>query len=127
MKLANGKLLTASFVLIFAVYVFLRLWNLTDSCLWFDEIFSIHAAEHDWGSLFWFVAQDLIHPPLFYVLLKIWVAVGGESLFWLRFFPVLFSILAVVPFLLLCRRLNCLLYTSPSPRDQRGSRMPSSA
>ena len=23
--------------------------------------------------------------------------------------------------------LNCLLYTSPSPRDQRGSRMPSSA
>ena len=25
------------------------------------------------------------------------------------------------------RFLNCLLYTSPSPRDQRGSRMPSSA
>ena len=25
------------------------------------------------------------------------------------------------------RRKNCLLYTSPSPRDQRGSRMPSSA
>ena len=24
-------------------------------------------------------------------------------------------------------RNNCLLYTSPSPRDQRGSRMPSSA
>ena len=24
-------------------------------------------------------------------------------------------------------RLGCLLYTSPSPRDQRGSRMPSSA
>ena len=24
-------------------------------------------------------------------------------------------------------RLDCLLYTSPSPRDQRGSRMPSSA
>ena len=24
-------------------------------------------------------------------------------------------------------RMDCLLYTSPSPRDQRGSRMPSSA
>ena len=24
-------------------------------------------------------------------------------------------------------RIHCLLYTSPSPRDQRGSRMPSSA
>ena len=27
----------------------------------------------------------------------------------------------------LCQALACLLYTSPSPRDQRGSRMPSSA
>ena len=27
----------------------------------------------------------------------------------------------------LCNPNNCLLYTSPSPRDQRGSRMPSSA
>ena len=25
------------------------------------------------------------------------------------------------------REISCLLYTSPSPRDQRGSRMPSSA
>ena len=28
---------------------------------------------------------------------------------------------------LLKRFMSCLLYTSPSPRDQRGSRMPSSA
>ena len=27
----------------------------------------------------------------------------------------------------LSKELDCLLYTSPSPRDQRGSRMPSSA
>ena len=26
-----------------------------------------------------------------------------------------------------CNHKDCLLYTSPSPRDQRGSRMPSSA
>ena len=26
-----------------------------------------------------------------------------------------------------CKHILCLLYTSPSPRDQRGSRMPSSA
>ena len=29
--------------------------------------------------------------------------------------------------MLLADRQSCLLYTSPSPRDQRGSRMPSSA
>ena len=31
------------------------------------------------------------------------------------------------PLMPFARVLNCLLYTSPSPRDQRGSRMPSSA
>ena len=34
--------------------------------------------------------------------------------------------LAPVPFVIFDPK-NCLLYTSPSPRDQRGSRMPSSA
>ncbi|HEX8367797.1 MAG TPA: glycosyltransferase family 39 protein [Pyrinomonadaceae bacterium] len=92
--------------LICLVYAALRFWNLTASCLWFDEIFSLHAAAHDWQNLFRFVAQDLIHPPLFYVLLKIWTAIGGESLAWLRFFPVFFSILAVAPFILLCRELK---------------------
>ena len=104
------KLTNKSWLIILAaicvVYVLLRFWRLTDSCLWFDEIFSVHAAEHDWGSLFRFVAQDLIHPPLFYVLLKIWISIGGESLFWLRLFPVLFSIVSIIPFYLLCRKLK---------------------
>ncbi|MDQ3750375.1 MAG: hypothetical protein M3367_15380 [Acidobacteriota bacterium] len=91
---------------IFVVYVLLRLWNLSDSCLWFDEIFSVHVAELDWQNLVRLVGQDLIHPPLFYFLLKIWIYIGGENLFWLRFFPVFFSVLAVVPFLLLCRELK---------------------
>jgi uncharacterized membrane protein len=93
-------LLTLSLCLI---YVALRLWRLTDSCLWFDEIFSIHAAEHSIGSLLWFVAQDLIHPPLSYLLLKGWISIGGESLLWLRLFPVFFSTLALFPFHNLCR------------------------
>lgn len=88
------------------IYVLLRFWDLTDSCLWFDEIFSVHAATHSWNDLFGFVAQDLIHPPFFYVLLKLWTAVGGESLFWLRAFPVFFSCLALIPFYLICRRLK---------------------
>ncbi|HXG83031.1 MAG TPA: glycosyltransferase family 39 protein [Pyrinomonadaceae bacterium] len=93
-------------IFICVLYVLLRLWNLTDTCLWFDEIFSIHAAEHDWQNLFSFVASDLIHPPFFYVLLKIWIAAVGENLFWLRLFPVLFSTAALVPFYLICRQLK---------------------
>lgn len=93
-------------VLVCVIYVAARLWRLDDSCLWFDEIFSVHAAEHSWNSLFWFVAQDLIHPPLFYVLLKLWIGIGGESVFWLRLLPVLFSVLAIFPFVRFCRELK---------------------
>lgn len=88
------------------LYAATRFWRLTDSCLWFDEIFSVHAAEHPWGEILNFVALDLIHPPLFYVLLKLWIAAGGESLFWLRLFPVVFSLIAVFPFLRLCDELK---------------------
>ncbi len=103
---SGGKIWLFVIVVVCAIYASLRLWHLTDSCLWFDEIFSVHAATLSWQNLFWFVAQDLIHPPLFYALLKIWFSTGGENLFWLRFFPVLFSILSVIPFLLLCRQLK---------------------
>ena len=105
------KFWTAAIGLIAAIYILLRFWHLTDSCLWFDEIFGIHAAEHDWSALFGFIAQDLIHPPLFYVLLKIWITAGGESLFWLRLFPVVFSILALFVFYLFCKQIK-MSYTA---------------
>ena len=88
------------------LYVAVRLWRLTDACLWFDEIFGVHATEHSWGGMLWFVAQDLIHPPLFYALLKGWISIGGDGLLWLRLFPVFFSVIALVPFLNLCRELK---------------------
>ena len=94
------------FVVVVVLFVAARLWRLTASCLWFDEIFSVHAARHSWANMMHFVAADIIHPPLFYALLKVWVSLGGESLLWLRLFPALISIATIVPFLLLCRELK---------------------
>lgn len=96
-------LLTAALI---GLYVAARLWRLTAACLWFDELFSVHAARHTWSGLWRFVAADLIHPPLFYALLKLWTAAGGESLYWLRLFPVVASVAALVPLLLLARELK---------------------
>jgi hypothetical protein len=98
-----GALPTA---LLVCLYVAARLWRLTGSCLWFDELFSVHAARHTWPGLWRFVAADLIHPPLFYALLKLWTAAGGESLSWLRLFPFVASVAALVPLLLLARELK---------------------
>jgi uncharacterized membrane protein len=94
------------FTLIVGLLIVARLWGLTASCLWFDEIFSVHAARHDWSRLLGFVAADIIHPPLFYALLKIWIGIGGESLLWLRLLPALTSIAVIFPFFLLCRELH---------------------
>jgi len=99
----RGAVPMAALVLL---YVGARLWRLASTCLWFDELFGIHAARHEWGDLWRFVAADLIHPPLFYALLKVWAAAGGESLWWLRLFPALVSVAALVPFLLLARELR---------------------
>jgi Dolichyl-phosphate-mannose-protein mannosyltransferase len=106
----------ALYIFPFAIVLFIaaRLWNLTDSCFWFDEIFSVHAATNDWSNFISFIAQDLVHPPLFYLLLKLWITIGGESLLWTRLFAVMVSILTLIPFLLLCRELkltrNQILY-----------------
>lgn len=94
------------FALICALFIGARLWRLTSSCLWFDEIFSVHAARHSWSNLLYFVAADIIHPPFFYVLLKIWIGLGGESVSWLRSLPVIFGIASILPFTLLCRELK---------------------
>jgi hypothetical protein len=92
--------------LLVALYAAARLWRLTATCLWFDEIFSVQAARHTWGGLWSFAAADLIHPPLFYALLKLWASSGGDSLLWLRLFPALTSLLALAPFFLLARELR---------------------
>ncbi|MBK6751936.1 MAG: glycosyltransferase family 39 protein [Pyrinomonadaceae bacterium] len=102
----NRAISTTVIVGLAIAYIAARLWRLTASCLWFDEIFSVHAATHSWSSILSFVAQDLIHPPLFYFLLKLWIGIGGESVFWLRLLPVIFSAAALVPFLLLMREMK---------------------
>ena len=88
------------------VYALARVWRLTTYSLRPDEIFSLHAARHDWSGLLAVAARDVVHPPLFYSLLKIWTTIGGESELWLRLLPVLISLAALLPFVLLGRELE---------------------
>jgi hypothetical protein len=88
------------------LYVALRCWNLTAYGLWTDEVFSVQASRLAWSHLFTFVAADSVHPPLFYVLLKLWMTIGGTTLLWIKLLPLILSVLALVPFYLLCRELK---------------------
>lgn len=102
----NRKTFAALTVVLCVIYAAFRIWRLTDACLWFDEIFSIHAAEMTWSAMFPFIGNDLIHPPFFYVLLKIWIGLTGDSVLAVRSFSVFFSLAALFPFFKLCRQLK---------------------
>ena len=81
-----------------------------------------------------------LNPVIFLVIATVWLCIakvfkmsslaslcaGGSALLMNLFqpsIPILGATFAITALLFW----NCLLYTSPSPRDQRGSRMPSSA
>ena len=98
-----GSLLLFSLIVF---YVSVRVWRLTSASLWADEIFSLEAARLDWTGLFTVIIDDIVHPPLFYMLLKLWIQIGGEDLLWLRLFPAVASIAAIVPLLFLSRNLK---------------------
>src|ERR1700683_4017441 len=100
-------------IAVVALFIGMRLWRLTDFALDGDEIFSVQLARDNWHDLFAAAAQDAIHPPLLYVLLKLWTGIGGESLLWLRLFPVTASVLCLFPVFALCRDLNI----SPAARN----------
>jgi mannosyltransferase len=65
--------------------------------LWHDEAFSALLPRYDFKEMIYRAGLD-VHPPLYYILLKGWDALFGDSLFSLRFFSVFFGILAVIIF-----------------------------
>ncbi|MGI8733513.1 MAG: glycosyltransferase family 39 protein [Pyrinomonadaceae bacterium] len=97
--------------LVIMLYIGSRFWRLTQFNLQRDEIFTVETARLGWRAIFVTITADVVHPPLFYLLLKIWIHIGGESLRWLRFLPTLIAIATLVPFLLLCRELRLSSYT----------------
>jgi uncharacterized membrane protein len=88
-----GTIAAAALVLLAAA---LRVYRLDWQSVWLDEIFSLTVADPSrrldefWG---WVLAD--VHPPLYYLLLRIWSAVFGQSEAPARAFSVLFGVLTV--------------------------------
>ncbi len=76
-----------------ALFAVVRLPELGRSSLWYDELFSLGVAQMPLGDALRRIIADHTNPPLFYLLLTGWTAVGGDGEQWLRLLPVLFAIL----------------------------------
>lgn len=72
--------------------------------VWFDEGYSILLAKHSFAELWSLTAVDA-HPPLFYVLLKIWGGIFGFSEFALRSFSAVAMASAIALAVSLIRKL----------------------
>ena len=89
-----GRLLLVAIV---ATGLLLRVWHLGRYSLWYDEVFSVMAARSSWIEMFRQILIDRVHPPVFYISLKVWLAVFGDSVVRVRLFSVFFSAFTFVP------------------------------
>lgn len=78
-------------VLILLVGTVLRFYHNTDISLWHDEAFSALLIKYPWGEMFYRIGLD-VHPPAYYIFLRLWHYIFGDSLLSLRGFTVFFSV-----------------------------------
>jgi 4-amino-4-deoxy-L-arabinose transferase-like glycosyltransferase len=83
----------------------LRVVRLNFQPLWWDEGYSLFFATRDFATMLDRTALD-IHPPLYYVLLQIWMLFAGKSDVAVRFFSVGAGIASVALLYTLARRLS---------------------
>ncbi len=81
----------------------LRLYRLDVQSLWWDEGISLHLATSSLADIVADRAANL-HPPLYFVLLKGWVALTGTTAFSARYASLLASLLQVAALYALVRR-----------------------
>jgi 4-amino-4-deoxy-L-arabinose transferase-like glycosyltransferase len=72
-----------------------RLWGLGVQSLWLDEAFSHLFATLPLRVAWQAIIVDAVHPPLYYLLLRPWLALAGGSEFALRFPSAVAGVLSV--------------------------------
>jgi uncharacterized membrane protein len=80
--------------LILLAALVIRVIAASRSRLWFDEIYTLWVARRPLPDLLRTVASD-IHPPLHYLLVAGWRAIGGESDLWIKSLSILTGLVTV--------------------------------
>lgn len=104
------RILTAVTAAAVVVGVVLRF--LPRSGMWLDEALTANISGLPLGDIPDALRHDG-HPPLFYVLLHVWSSIGGDSDWWLRALPGVFSTLTLPVAYLVGRRLGSRTADSP--------------
>jgi mannosyltransferase len=82
-------------VVVAALALVLRLPHLSDRSIWYDEASSWQMSHYAWPELWRSVLLN-VHQPLYYMLLKGWMGVFGDSAAAIRGMSVFFGLITVV-------------------------------
>jgi 4-amino-4-deoxy-L-arabinose transferase-like glycosyltransferase len=87
--------MTFTLLITLAVSAWLRFYNNTAIALWHDEAFSaLYTRDYSFMEMMHRIGLD-VHPPLYYLVLKIWSMIFGSSLLSLRGLSILLGVLTV--------------------------------
>lgn len=88
----NGRAALAAAVAVLLLAALLRTYHITQQSLWFDEAFAWNIIQQP--DMYPRIAADT-HPPLYYVLLRGWTEIAGDSVLALRYLSLLFGMVTV--------------------------------
>jgi hypothetical protein len=93
---------SALMMVVYLVFCWLA-WNRT---LIADEVWAIMYAERSWSEQLASIRADLVHPPLFYVVERVWFKIFGVSDSSAKELPVLINLLSISLFPVLAARVT---------------------
>jgi mannosyltransferase len=88
------------------VGLFLRVLLLGSKGMWLDETFSVWMANHSVGEMLQWVVRIDQHPPLYYLLLHYWIALNGDTPYYVRLLSALFGAATIPIIYLIGKRLS---------------------
>jgi hypothetical protein len=91
----NSYWIYLAIILLMVIGAAFRLIPLKHEALFADELFSLHIAMQPFLRALDLLRQDLVRPPLYYLLLKAAASIGGADILWLRSLSVLYGIASI--------------------------------
>lgn len=86
------SIILSAMVIVLFIAALMRLYHITQQSIWFDEAFAWNIIRQ--YDMFPRIAADT-HPPLYYLFLRGWVSIAGDSPLALRYLSAMFGILSV--------------------------------
>ena len=73
----NGKytidLKFARYAVIMIAFFFMLMLAINNYCIWDDEVFTLNIVDNPMSNMWGLIVDDLVHPPLYYYLLKLFL------------------------------------------------------